>query len=94
MYKILIRACKRSGFSPNIVAQINDMGCHEKMIASGLGIGLARENAYMGENKNVSYLYVTDFDERYVVCAYYKKESAYGNVKRFLDFLKNNYIAD
>lgn len=92
MHKILIRACKGAGFSPNIVAQINDMGCHEKMIASGLGIGLARENAYMGGSKNVSYLDITDFDERYVVYAYYKKESAYGNVKKFIDFLIDNNV--
>ena len=86
MHKILINACKGAGFSPNIVAQINDIGCHDKMIASGIGIGLGRENRSAGSS-NIGYLDVTDFDERYVVYAYYKKESAYGNVKSFLDFL-------
>ncbi len=89
MHKILIQACKRAGFSPNIVAQINDIQCHEKMIASGIGIGLGRENAHMSDTEKISYLDVTDFDERYVVYAYYKKQSAYGNVKKFLDFLEN-----
>ncbi len=89
MHKILIRACKRAGFSPNIVAQINDIQCYEKMIASGIGIGLGRENADISNIEKVSYLDVADFDERYVVYAYYKNQSAYGNVKKFLDFLKS-----
>lgn len=88
MHKILIRACKRAGFSPNIVAQINDIQCYEKMIASGIGIGLGRENAHASSVEKVSYLDVADFDERYVVYAYCKKEAAYGNVKKFLDFLE------
>ena len=89
MHKILIQACKRAGFSPKIVAQINDIQCHEKMIASGIGIGLGRENTHVSDSEKVSYLDVADFDERYVVYAYYKKQSAYGNIKSFLDFLKN-----
>lgn len=89
MHKILIQACKRAGFSPNIVAQINDIQCHEKMIASGIGIGLGRENTHISDSEKVSYLDVADFNERYVVYAYYKKQSAYGNIKRFLDFLQN-----
>ncbi len=89
MHKILIQACKRAGFSPKIVAQINDIQCHEKMIASGIGIGLGRENTHVSNSEKVSYLDVADFDERYVVYAYYKKQSAYGNIKNFLDFLEN-----
>ena len=89
MHKLLIESCKRAGFLPNIVAQINDIQCHEKMIASGIGIGLGRENVYMSGAEKISYLDVVDFDERYVVCAYYKKQSAYGNVKKFLDFLES-----
>ena len=89
MHKILIRACKRAGFSPNIVAQINDIGCFEKMIASGIGIGIGRENPHISANEKVRYLDVTDFDERYQVYAYYKAKSAHGSIKRFLDFLEN-----
>lgn len=87
MHKMLLRACKRAGFSPNIVAQVNDIGCYEKMIASGIGIGLGRENVNLTSPSNIGFLDVTDFNERYVVCAYYKKESAYGNVKKFLSFI-------
>lgn len=89
MHKKLIRACKIAGFTPNIAAQINDIQCHEKMIASGIGIGLGRENTYISETEDIAYLDVVDFNERYAVYAYYKKESAYGNVKNFLNFLKN-----
>ena len=89
MHKILMRACKIAGFCPNIVAQINDIQCHEKMIASGIGIGLGRENTYIPNAEKLAYLDVADFDERYAVYAYYKKETAYGNVKSFVDFLKN-----
>ena len=89
MHKILISACKRAGFSPNIVAQINDIQCHEKMIASGIGIGLGREASLSSGTDGVEYLDVSDFDERYAVNVYYKKQSAYGNVKKFLDFLEN-----
>ena len=89
MHKILIQACKKAGFTPKIVAQINDIQCYEKMIASGIGIGLGRESTQAYSSEKVSYLDVADFDERYVVCAYYKNESLYGNIKRFLDFLES-----
>ena len=89
MHKILIHSCKRAGFSPNIVAQINDIQCHEKMIASGIGIGIGRESAGTVQAEGITYLDVSDFDERYKVFVYYNKESAYGTVKNFLDFLKS-----
>ena len=89
MHKLLIRACERAGFSPNIVAQINDIECYEKLIASGIGIGLGREHAYSKESAKVCNLDVADFNERYVVYAYCNKQTSYGNVKKFLDFIKN-----
>ena len=91
MHKILIQACNRAGFSPNIVAQINDIQCHEKLIASGIGIGLGRESSYISGTDNIAFLDVTDFDERYEVYAYYDKQTAYGNVKRFLEFLEKKH---
>ncbi len=89
MHKLLIRACERAGFSPNIVAQINDIECYEKLIASGIGIGLGREHAYTKESAKVCNLDVADFNERYVVYAYCNKQTSYRNVKKFLDFVKN-----
>lgn len=89
MHKILMQACRGAGFLPNIVAQINDIQCYEKLIASGLGIGLGRENTYVSNAEKVAYLDVADFNEQYVVCAYYNKQTAYGNVKNFLRFLES-----
>lgn len=85
MNKILINVCKNAGFTPNIVAQINDIGCYEKMIASGIGIGLGRENL---KSEKIATLNVSNFNQEYTVFAYYKEAENYGNVRHFLDFLK------
>lgn len=90
MYKMLIKACRGAGFFPNVVALINDIECHEKMIESGIGIGLGRENIKNRDNNKVAFLDVTDFNERYIIYTYYKKSAAHGNVRHFLNFLKNN----
>ena len=90
MHKMLIKACKAAGFTPNVVAEINDILCHEKMIASGIGIGLGREHHHSANSAgDIVFLDVTDFDERYIVYTYYKKQSAYGNVEHFLEFMKS-----
>lgn len=88
MNKILINACKKAGFTPKIAIQCNDIKCYEKCLAAGVGIGLGRDfpNAILAEN--VEYLDVSDFNQTQTICAYYKKQSAYGNVKDFLEFLK------
>jgi len=87
MHAILERCCQRTGFTPNIAVMSNDMKCHEKLIESGLGIGLARESAQ--RNGKIRALDIKDFDEVYTVYAYYKKKAAYGNVSLFLEFLKD-----
>ena len=87
MHSMLIDNCKKAGFVPNIIATINDILCYEKMISSGFGIGLARETDNAASN--IKSLDVTDFNEKYQVYTYYKKENAYGNVLQFLNFLKN-----
>lgn len=86
MHKILMNACDRAGFIPNITVFCNDIKCHEKLIESGIGIGLGRE---LASKNNIAFLDIKDFDERYTVFAYYKKQAAYGNIKCFLDFLKS-----
>ena len=88
MHRILTKACMDAGFAPKFVARINDIRCHEKMIESGIGIGLGRENKKK-QNPKISYIDVSDFDERYRVYIYYKKQSAYGNVLHFLNFLES-----
>ena len=91
MHRILISACARAGFFPNIVVQSNDMQCFEKLVASGMGIGIGRERK-LTESDRITYLDVTDFNERYTVYAYFKQQANYGNVKHFLDFLKLNIV--
>lgn len=87
-YKKMMNACQREGFKPNIVAQINDTACFLKIIESGVAIGAGGEKSIQIKNNlRVEPLNVTDFREYQTVCVYYKKEAAYGNVKRFIDFL-------
>lgn len=87
MHSMLMDNCKRAGFSPNIIAKVNDVLCYEKMISSGLGIGLLRENDHSSDG--IKHLDVTDFDEKYQVYTFYQKEKAYGNVLQFLNFLRS-----
>ena len=92
MHKILINACKKAGFIPNIVVLSNDIWCNRKFVEAGVGIGLAREYPFPVKNENIKILDVSDFNEKQVICGYYKKNSAYGNVEHFLNFLKNKAI--
>ena len=89
MHRILISACTRLGFYPNIVVQCNDIQCYEKLIASGIGIGVGREK-FLSKDSHLTYLDVSDFNERYIVNAYFKQPANYGNIKHFLNFLKTN----
>lgn len=86
MHKILMKVCEGAGFAPDIVVQSNDIRCYDRLIESGMGIGLGREKP---QTENVGYLDVADFNEKYTVYSYYKKQAAYGNVQHFLNFLKN-----
>ena len=86
MHRLLTDACKRAGFSPRIAVETGDKACYERLIASGVGIGLGRgDEPPLG----CSYLPISDFDERYTVYVYYKPEACFGNVSLFLDFLQN-----
>ncbi|MBO5203650.1 MAG: LysR family transcriptional regulator [Clostridia bacterium] len=90
-HKILVRACEQAGFTPNITITTNDIQYYKTYIKSGLVLGLLRSeiNACRNSNDLMQGLDVKDFNERQLICCYYKKQSAYGNVKHFLDFLKN-----
>jgi len=89
VHKSLIAACRRAGFSPNIAIRSNDMKYYEKLVESGIGIGIERNNLKSLQQRNIAYLDVSDFDEEAAVYAYFKKETAYGNVERFLQFLSS-----
>ena len=89
MHKILLGACKKAGFQPNISIRSNDMKYYEKLVDSGIAIGVERNNPANMRHRNIAYLDVSDFVEDSVVFAYYKKEVAYGNVAQFLHFLSS-----
>ena len=88
-YRRLIAACAKAGYAPMLVAQINDAACFFKFIASGVAIGPAGESAAQGI-AGICPLDVRDFCEEQTVCVYYKKQSAWGNVRRFIEFLQSS----
>lgn len=85
-HRILEEACKSAGFTPNIAVSSNDIKCHEKLLASGIGIGLIRDSGQTPPE--IAYLDVADFAADYEVCAYYNQQAAYGNILHYLNFLK------
>ena len=87
MHSMLLDKCERAGFVPKIVAKTNDVLCYEKMIASGFGIGLMRATRH--NVADIQSLDVVDFDEKYQVYTYFKKENESRNVNQFLQFLKS-----
>lgn len=90
--KRLIRACKNAGFVPNIITQTNDNSCYLRYIRSGLCIGPGTPTT--ASSDGIAILDVADFDELQIVCAYYKQEAAYGNVKLFINYLKEKVDFD
>lgn len=86
MHRILLKACKRAGFTPNITVLCNDIKCYERLIESGMGIGLSRKRK---DTARIRYLDISDFNEEYAVFAYYKQSADYGNVGHFLGFLRD-----
>ena len=89
MHAVLLAACKEAGFTPKIAVQTNDKACYERLIQSGVGIGLGREqDAHAGVD--YTYLDIRDFNAQYTVYCYYKKQAYYGTVKHFVDFLRAN----
>lgn len=91
MHRILTKACARAGFTPKISIQCNDIECHDRFIAAGMGLGIGRQN----DNSHVTGIQdldVVDFKEYYTVYAYYSKQAYYGKVKSFVEFLKSKEI--
>lgn len=81
----IIKSCAEAGFTPNIVARINDIVCYRKMMLSGLGIGYRRDGSNPLEG--ISYLNVTDFKQIQRMCVYYKKDIDIP-VRNFVEFLR------
>ena len=90
MNRILVKACNRVGFTPQISVVCNDIECYEKFIASDMGIGIGRKaEASADTAQGVVDLDVRDFKERYTLYAYYVEKEYYGNVKSFVEFIRN-----
>ncbi len=88
LHPILMEHCKRAGFVPNIVIECNDINCYLQYIIAGVCIGPARIFPDNVSNNKICTLDVADFNEKRIVDCYYKKESDYGNVRDFLNFIK------
>lgn len=88
LHPILMDHCKRAGFTPNIVIECNDINCYLQYIIAGVCIGPARIFPNHISNNRLCTLNVADFNEKRIVKCYYKKESDYGNVRDFLNFIK------
>lgn len=91
LHRILVKACKKAGFTPNFIIQTNDILCYKKCIEAGMGLAPSRQ--YFNDadaNKTTAILQITDFDERQTVYVYYSKHLKDGNVKNFINFMKNN----
>ena len=84
MHKALLRVCERSGFTPEISVFCNDLECYEKLLSGGQGIAIGIETT---ENSDISFLDVTDLDERYTVYCHCKPNCEADVVGKFLDFV-------
>lgn len=89
--KIFITACKNAGFTPNVVAQVNDSACFRKMILSGIAIGVTGKLwATVEGDATLVPLNITDFKHEQTICMYYKKENNHGNTAKFISFLRES----
>ena len=86
LYSILLRACKKAGFTPNIVVKANDLLCYHRFLAAGIGIGLGRD-LQKEDNQQIRTLDVRDFREEQTIYCYCNPHSDYGNIRKFRDFL-------
>jgi DNA-binding transcriptional LysR family regulator len=93
MHRILTNACVSKGFQPKIAAFCNDIECYDKLVAMGMGIGIGRESVHPSNGNDkveITNLNVSDFNEHYTVYVYYRERDYFGNVKKLIDFIKEN----
>ena len=91
-FGIFSQACKQQGFLPKILLECDDYDCRTKALLGGDCLGLTVGNEENSRLPGLQYLSVADFNETYQVNVYYKKENYAGNVKLFVDFLKNDTL--
>ena len=88
-FKIFTKICEQRGFTPNVFLECDDYSCWDMAILSGECLGISMSNMDHSSKPNFQYLDVSDFHEHLVCNVYYKKEKYEGNVKLFVDFIKN-----
>lgn len=86
MHDIIVKACNDAGFTPNVVAKINDIRCYQKVLRSGIAIGHRRDYGN-DPGENLCYLNVTDFNYCQSMCVFYKPDIE-GSIKNFIEFLR------
>jgi len=89
LHKMLLRACQNAGFTPNVIMEVNDEKCYEHCLLQGIGIGLGRE--YGGKDSMLSYLTVTDFEERQNFYCYSLPSVNKHHVLDFMEFLRRGF---
>ena len=87
MHDTIVSACQRAGFTPNVIAKINDSMCYNKFLRTGEVIG-HRRDTHNRPATGMAYLNVLDFKEYQNICVFYKKDANTGSIKNFLEFLK------
>ena len=91
-FDIFSKACERQGFTPKVFLECDDYTCWNMAVLSGECLGLTLGNTAHNNSPNMQYLNVSDFNEYLTGSVYYKQEKYNGNIKLFVDFLKNNTL--
>lgn len=86
IHALIEKACNDAGFSPKVVAKINDITCYRKLLRSGIAIGY-RRRLDDDPGEGLCYLNVTDFEVIERMGVYYKKDID-GTVKNFVEYLR------
>lgn len=89
-FEIFAQACKKKGFTPKVFLECDDYSCRNIVVRSGACLGLTFGSTMSSSLANVQYLSVSDFNEEVVSNVYYRQEDYDGNIKLFLDLLKNS----
>ena len=90
IFQIFAQACKKKGFTPKVYLECDDYICRNMLVRSGICLGLVASSSKDSVLPNAQYLTVEDFSGDAVVNIYYKEEKYAGNVKLFLDMLKES----
>lgn len=90
IFQIFAQACKKKGFTPKVYMECDDYVCRNMVVRSGICLGLVAISPNDTVFQNVQYLTLEDFSGEATVNVYYKEEKYAGNVKLFLDLLKNS----